>query len=450
MRIFTSNSNGIFCEAQVLAQQTLNGKPVYTISGNTYVLRYRLGLFGFKWDKIARVLWIPADKVTDEIKQSLAELGITEGSQPAPVPEQTPVPVPVPAAEEVPPAPATTIKVPKPPVLIAQNQQRNQKPDMPPPPADFTNLPVNKLIPIKEQNDPAKARAEAKEISRLNPGKYVTIKNVFGLFVALSPRLHVFAPSDAHHLFKFYYLNGEEKPFSKAQIGQDWAKTPTMAERRSTEVVLGSNKGEVVLGSNKGRFMKIKLSKKNWEEMGKKAGWLKVAQQTPYQQGYIDAATHHLPPKLPDDPEYMKGWQAGISYQWDEYEAANGKVKMPQIKDEPVATHPEEDEEPQWVRFSGGMTPDEVIKERAIKQTPGGYPMTIRNNDEWKSLATAVNQGIDSHLEGFTRSKFDNRTGECLVHPEELHTLLRRLNDGDERAQDLRSSILQTLSIEEV
>lgn len=81
---------------------------------------------------------------------------------------------------------------------------------------------------MKEQVDPLKARAEAKEISRQHPGKYVTIRTCFGLFVSISDRLHVFAPSDAHAAFKFYYLNGIEKPFSKAQTIRDQNLTPTM------------------------------------------------------------------------------------------------------------------------------------------------------------------------------------------------------------------------------
>ena len=44
------------------------------------------------------------------------------------------------------------------------------------------------------------------------------------------------------------------------------------------------------------------------------------------------------------------------------------------------------------------------------------------------------------------RSVLDN--GHCLVHPDELHVLLRRLIDTD--GEDLRSCILYTLGIEEV
>lgn len=136
--------------------------------------------------------------------------------------------------------------------------------------------------------------------------------------------------------------------------------------------------------------MKIKLSRKQWEDMGKQAGWVKKA-------------------------------------------------------DELV------EEEPKRLSFSFGTTPEEVIKERVNAQAPGGYPMTIRSQSEWKAIADAVNQGIDSHLEGFTRSKFDNQTGECLIHPDEMTTFLRRLAESaEDEAMSLRTSILETLGVEEI
>ena len=127
--------------------------------------------------------------------------------------------------------------------------------------------------------------------------------------------------------------------------------------------------------------MKIKLSKSQWELVGKKTGWMKKAQES----------------------------------------------------------------------YSYGTTPDEVIKTKALEQTPSGYNMHIKNAEEWKMIAEAVNQGIDAHLEGFTRSKFDNKTGQITIHPEELHILLRRLADLDtDNAISLRTDILQTLGVEEI
>ena len=102
--------------------------------------------------------------------------------------------------------------------------------------------------------------------------------------------------------------------------------------------------------------------------------------------------------------------------------------------------------------FSYGTTPDSVIKEACLKQCPLGYPMKIKDGLEWKAISDAVNAGIDSHLEAITeRSSFNSKTGECLVHPEELHVLLRRMNESnDEEAEDLRHDILTTLNIEEI
>jgi citrate lyase beta subunit len=78
--------------------------------------------------------------------------------------------------------------------------------------------------------------------------------------------------------------------------------------------------------------------------------------------------------------------------------------------------------------------------------------MRIRSAREWAAIAVAWNQGIDAHLEALTeRSSADGSTGEVLVHPDELHVLLRRFAEsGDEEAESLRSCILSALDIEEV
>lgn len=155
--------------------------------------------------------------------------------------------------------------------------------------------------------------------------------------------------------------------------------------------------------------MKITLSRSQWEKVGKVAGWMKIA-------------------VIPDDG-YADG---GEPY-----------------TDEEMDLIAKEDDK--RVTFSYGTTPEEVIKARVARQTPNGYSMTIRSQTEWTAIANAVNQGIDSHLEGFTRSKFDPKTGECLIHPEEMTTFLRRLSESnDEESMDLRSSILETLGIEEI
>ena len=111
--------------------------------------------------------------------------------------------------------------------------------------------------------------------------------------------------------------------------------------------------------------------------------------------------------------------------------------------------------------FSFGECPDPIIQQACLDQCENGYPMTIKDPVEWGWIATAVNQGIDSHLEALTnRSTFNN--GTCLIHPEELHVLCRRLlemgwNETEDQIQgradsphSLRSAILTTLDIEEI
>ncbi len=96
-----------------------------------------------------------------------------------------------------------------------------------------------------------------------------------------------------------------------------------------------------------------------------------------------------------------------------------------------------------------GQITTEQIKTSANEQCPHGYPMNIKSQKEWDVIVAAVNQGIDSHLEGFTKSEFDN--GICFVHPDELHILVRRLLESDnEYAEDLGICILSTLDIEVV
>ena len=61
----------------------------------------------------------------------------------------------------------------------------------------------------------------------------------------------------------------------------------------------------------------------------------------------------------------------------------------------------------------------------------------------------AVNQGIDSRLEGFTKSSFewgDPRNGlrlECKIHPDEMQVLIRRLDElENDHADGLVHSII--------
>lgn len=102
--------------------------------------------------------------------------------------------------------------------------------------------------------------------------------------------------------------------------------------------------------------------------------------------------------------------------------------------------------------YSYGGTPPNVITAACKEQCPKGYPMVIKSQTEWSAIASAWNQGIDSHLEALSkRSSADPYTGKVLIHPEELHVLLRRLGDSDnEEANMLRVDILTTLGIEEI
>jgi hypothetical protein len=65
------------------------------------------------------------------------------------------------------------------------------------------------------------------------------------------------------------------------------------------------------------------------------------------------------------------------------------------------------------------------------------------------SVRNAVNLGIDSRLEGFTKSSFEwnhNRVVtrlECQIHPSEMQILIRRLlEDGSGNAEMLADTIV--------
>jgi len=77
------------------------------------------------------------------------------------------------------------------------------------------------------------------------------------------------------------------------------------------------------------------------------------------------------------------------------------------------------------------------------------YDMTIRSQDEWAIIAAAINQGIDSRLEGIFCDA-DESTGEIVIHdPASLHTLIRRLSeDFEEDPLDFAACILHTIGYE--
>jgi len=76
------------------------------------------------------------------------------------------------------------------------------------------------------------------------------------------------------------------------------------------------------------------------------------------------------------------------------------------------------------------------------------FNMSLTYNDA-EVVRNAVNQGIDSRLEGFTRSQFQwsDDTGiprlECQVDDSELQVLIRRLlESGDPDAEMLADNII--------
>lgn len=111
---------------------------------------------------------------------------------------------------------------------------------------------------------------------------------------------------------------------------------------------------------------------------------------------------------------------------------------------------PDQDELKDRGSYSLGECPAEVILKAAHEQCPNGYNMIIKSQDEWDPIVEAVNQGIDPHLEAFTKSTFDEKTGKCNIHPDELPILLRRLFESESASGwALRTDILSTLGISE-
>jgi len=153
---------------------------------------------------------------------------------------------------------------------------------------------------------------------------------------------------------------------------------------------------------------KFKITKAQWQFIGKKTGWMKTAQIIP-DDGFADG---------------------GEPYTDEEMDLMEKQDKK---------------------SFSYGTTPEKVIIDAVKNKTPSGFNMHIKNQNDWAVIANVVNKGIDSHLEGFTMSSFDNKTGKCLIHPKEMTIFLRRLYEaGDEESLNLRSAILETLGIEEI
>jgi len=92
------------------------------------------------------------------------------------------------------------------------------------------------------------------------------------------------------------------------------------------------------------------------------------------------------------------------------------------------------------------------------------YPMSLTGRDEVQAVVTAVNQGIDSHLEAcFCPDRGDHyeigkrmagtlllcHCLDCSVSVKSLPVLLRRLCEGDDAGISLSSDILMTLGFDE-
>jgi hypothetical protein len=114
-----------------------------------------------------------------------------------------------------------------------------------------------------------------------------------------------------------------------------------------------------------------------------------------------------------------------------------------------------------------------TVTYQTIRQAMNGEPftMSLTDEDEIKAVITAVNQGIDGHLEAcFCPDRGDRYNGgnrkagklvlchslDCSISPESLPTLLRRLSEsdlGDTEAESagmrLADDILMVLGINE-
>jgi len=107
-----------------------------------------------------------------------------------------------------------------------------------------------------------------------------------------------------------------------------------------------------------------------------------------------------------------------------------------------------------------------TVNYKAVRSAMDGQPytMSLTDTDEIRAVVDAVNQGIDSHLEAcFCPQRGDRFEGgkrtagrltlchtlECVVSPESLPVLLRRLSEGDDAGMMLAGDILMTLGFDE-
>lgn len=102
--------------------------------------------------------------------------------------------------------------------------------------------------------------------------------------------------------------------------------------------------------------------------------------------------------------------------------------------------------------YTAGTTPADVIY-AAFGNSP--YTIDIKGDDA-QAMVDVVNQGIDSYLEAICDSTFNGGPQHlvCSISRKDILVVLRRLwemaENGNDSAGDLRSSILETLGIEEI
>lgn len=103
--------------------------------------------------------------------------------------------------------------------------------------------------------------------------------------------------------------------------------------------------------------------------------------------------------------------------------------------------------------YAYGQTPVKVIKRNMASSLLSGYYHIEEVGEGREAVIAVVNQGIDSRLEAITDSKFtDNgRRLICDFSQKDMLVLLRRLyENGSDEAMSLRSSILESIGIEEI
>lgn len=103
--------------------------------------------------------------------------------------------------------------------------------------------------------------------------------------------------------------------------------------------------------------------------------------------------------------------------------------------------------------YSYGETPVKVIKRNMASSLISNYFHIEEVGEGRLAVIETINQGIDSHLEAYTESKFtDNgRRLICDFSQKDMLIFLRRLHELDTlAAMSLRMAILENIGIEEI